>query len=76
MYMPFNGEYKFAYLIWLNAPKNCTSTQLLGWTDKKETGISSREYLQFKVIDVAKEKIFHTSKSLSEIGYAPGFEYP
>lgn len=43
---------------------------------KKETGKSPNEYIQQKVIDVAKEKIFDTNKSISEIAYELGFKYP
>ena len=43
---------------------------------KKETGKSAHEYIQLKLIDVAKERIFDSSKSLSEIAYALGFKYP
>ena len=43
---------------------------------KKETGKSAQEYIQSKLIDVAKEKIFDTSKSVSQIAYDLGFKYP
>lgn len=43
---------------------------------KKETGKSAQEYIQSKVIDIAKEKIFDPNKSLSEIAYELGFKYP
>lgn len=43
---------------------------------KKETGISAQEYIQTKVIDLAKEKIFDIDKSISEIAYELGFKYP
>ena len=43
---------------------------------KKETGKTAQEYIQFKVIDVAKEKIFDQSKSVSQIAYELGFKYP
>lgn len=43
---------------------------------KKETGKSAQEYIQAKMIDVAKEKIFDTSKSVSEVAYELGFKYP
>lgn len=43
---------------------------------KKETGKTAQEYIQTKVIDVAKEKIFDQSKSVSEIAYELGFKYP
>ncbi len=43
---------------------------------KKETGISAQEYIQSKVIDVAKERIFDINKSISEVAYDLGFKYP
>jgi AraC-like DNA-binding protein len=43
---------------------------------KKETGQSAQEYLQAKVINVAKERIFNVEKSISEIAYDLGFKYP
>jgi AraC-like DNA-binding protein len=43
---------------------------------KKETGKTAQEYIQSKVIDVAKEKIFDQSKSVSQIAYELGFKYP
>lgn len=43
---------------------------------KKETGRTAQEYIQSKVIDVAKERIFDQSKSVSEIAYGLGFKYP
>lgn len=43
---------------------------------KKETGTTAQEYIQAKVINVAKEKIFDVNKSLSEIAYELGFKYP
>lgn len=43
---------------------------------KKETGKTAHEFIQLKLIDIAKERIFDTSKSLSEIAYSLGFKYP
>jgi AraC family transcriptional regulator, transcriptional activator of pobA len=43
---------------------------------KKETGKAALEYIQAKLIDVAKEKIFDATKSVSEIAYELGFKYP
>jgi len=43
---------------------------------KKETGKSAQEYIQLKLIDVAKEKIFDTDKSISQIAFELGFKYP
>jgi len=43
---------------------------------KKETGRTAQEYIQSKLIDVAKERIFDQNKSVSEIAYGLGFKYP
>jgi len=43
---------------------------------KKETGKSAHEFIQLKLIDEAKERIFDASKSVSEIAYRLGFKYP
>lgn len=43
---------------------------------KKETGKTAQEYIQSKLIDVAKEKVFDTSKTVSQIAYELGFKYP
>jgi AraC family transcriptional activator of pobA len=43
---------------------------------RKETGKTAHEYIQSKVIDMAKEKIFDQGKSVSEIAYELGFKYP
>lgn len=52
------------------------SANYFGDLIKKETGISAQEYIQTKVIDVAKERIFDMDKSISEIAYELGFKYP
>jgi AraC family transcriptional activator of pobA len=52
------------------------STGYFGDLIKKETGKSAQEYIQTKIIDVAKEKISDQGKSVSEIAYALGFKYP
>ncbi len=43
---------------------------------KKETGRSAQEYIQSKVIDLAKERVFDMNKSVSQIAYELGFKYP
>ncbi|MGO4294819.1 helix-turn-helix domain-containing protein [Chitinophaga sp. RAB17] len=43
---------------------------------KKETGKSAQEYIQNKIIDIAKNKIFDSSKTINEIAYELGFKYP
>ena len=52
------------------------SANYFGDLIKKETGKSAQEYIQMKVIDVAKERIFDLGKSVSEIAYELGFKYP
>ena len=43
---------------------------------RKETGRSAKDYINEKLIDVAKEKIYQPGKSVSEIAYELGFKYP
>ncbi|MBI1344520.1 MAG: helix-turn-helix domain-containing protein [Terrimonas sp.] len=52
------------------------SANYFGDLIKKETGKTAQEYIQSKVIDIAKEKIFDKNKSVSEIAYELGFKYP
>jgi AraC family transcriptional activator of pobA len=43
---------------------------------KKETGVSAQEYIQNKIIDLAKERVLHLDQSISEVAYGLGFRYP
>jgi len=52
------------------------SANYFGDLVKKETGRTAQEYIQSKLIDVAKEKIFNRDKSVSEVAYELGFKYP
>jgi AraC-like DNA-binding protein len=52
------------------------SANYFGDLVKKETGQSAHEYIQSKLIDVAKEKIFDRRKTVNEIAYELGFRYP
>jgi len=52
------------------------SANYFGDLVRKETGSSAIEYIQSKVIDLAKERIFDRSKSISEIAYEMGYKYP
>ena len=52
------------------------SPKYFGDLIKRETGKSAQEYIQLKLVDVAKEKIFDTNKSVSEVAYELGFKYP
>ncbi|MES2512572.1 MAG: helix-turn-helix domain-containing protein [Bacteroidota bacterium] len=52
------------------------SANYFGDLIKKETGKTAQDYIQTKVMDIAKEKLFDQSKSISEIAYGLGFKYP
>ena len=52
------------------------SSSYFGDLVKKETGKTAQEYIQAKIIEVAKEKIFDAGKSINEIAYGLGFKYP
>ena len=52
------------------------SANYFGDLVKKETGKTAQEYIQLKMIEVAKNKIFDPTKTLSEVAYELGFKYP
>ena len=52
------------------------SANYFGDLVKKETGKSAQDYIQLQLMDVAKEKMFDTSKTVSQVAYELGFKYP
>lgn len=52
------------------------SANYFGDLIKKEMGKTAQDYIQSKVIDLAKERIFDFDKSISEVAYELGFAYP
>ncbi len=52
------------------------SSNYFGDLIKKETGQSAKEYIQNKTIEVAKNAIFESDKTVNEIAYELGFKYP
>jgi AraC family transcriptional activator of pobA len=52
------------------------SANYFGDLIRKETGRSALEYIQSKVIEVAKERMFDDHKTISELAYSLGFKYP
>ena len=52
------------------------SANYFGDLIKKETGKSAKEYIQNKIIDIAKNKTFDANKTVNEIAYELGFKYP
>jgi YesN/AraC family two-component response regulator len=43
---------------------------------KKETGKTAQEHIHLFVIERAKNSLLNSSKTISEIGYSLGFDYP
>ena len=58
------------------ADKLCLSANYFGDMIKKETGRTPQEFIQEKVIEVAKERIATTQQTVSQIAYSIGFQYP
>lgn len=58
------------------ADKLSVSQRYLSDTLKKETGKTSTEHLQLYLIDEAKNILLDPKKSVAEVAYALGFEYP
>lgn len=52
------------------------SANYFGDLIKKETGKTAKEYIQYKIIDVAKTMTFDSDKTVNEIAYELGFKYP
>jgi AraC-like DNA-binding protein len=52
------------------------SSNYFGDLVKKETGKSAQEYIQNRLIQEAKQRVFDVNKSVSEIAYELGFKYP
>lgn len=58
------------------AEKVHLSPNYFGDLIKKETGKSAQEYIQFNLIERAKDRIANTRLNMSEIAYELGFQYP
>lgn len=54
----------------------CLSPNYFGDLVKKETGRTAQEHIHLRVIELAKEKILIPGKSISQISYELGFQYP
>lgn len=58
------------------ADELCLSPNYFGDLFRKETGKTPQEYIQEKVIEVAKDRISGTGDTISAISYSLGFQYP
>jgi AraC-like DNA-binding protein len=58
------------------ADKLHLSPNYFGDLIKKETGKTALDHIQLKLIEIAKDRVFDTSKSISEIAYELGFKHP
>lgn len=58
------------------ASEMCLSPNYFGDLIKKETGKTAKEHIQAKIINLAKERLFSQDKSISQIAYELGFQYP
>ena len=54
----------------------CLSPNYFGDLIKKETGKTAKDHIQAKIINLAKERLFSQDKSISQIAYELGFQYP
>ncbi len=52
------------------------SANYFGDLVKKESGKTAQEYIQNKIIEIAKDKVFDSTKTVNEIAYEMGFKYP
>ena len=58
------------------ADKVFLSANYFGDLIKKETGLSAQEYILAKTMDTAKELLADPTKSVSDVAYALGYQYP
>lgn len=57
------------------AEKCFLSPNYFGDLVKKETGRTPQEYIQEKIIGLAKDELLGTTKTINEISYNLGFQY-
>ncbi len=69
---PTEGLPSVAYF----ADKICLSANYFGDLIKKETGKSAIEYIQLKTMAIAKDMLTSSNKTITEIAYELGFQYP
>ena len=58
------------------ADKICLSPNYFGDLVKQETGKTAQEYIQMKMISVAKERMLDPASTIKQIAESLGFQYP
>ena len=58
------------------ADKLCLSPNYFGDLVKRETGRTAQEHIQLKLLEVAKERVLDPGRTIGEIAYELGFQYP
>ena len=58
------------------ADKVCLSPNYFGDMVRRQTGQTASEYIQNKLVDRAKEALLSSGKTMSQIAYDLGFQYP
>lgn len=43
---------------------------------KKETGKTTKEFIQLQIVELAKDRLLNSNDTVNEIAYSLGFEYP
>ena len=56
------------------ADKCCLSSNYFGDLVKKETGKTPLEFIQHKIIGIAKEELHSTDVTITEVAYRLGFQ--
>lgn len=62
-------------VVWC-ASQLCLSPNYFGDLIKKETGRTALDYIQQKTMDMAKDMLVQPDKSISEIAFTLGYQYP
>lgn len=58
------------------ADKVCLSPNYFGDLVKQSTGKTAKEYVQLKMLRTAKELLLNPGRTVTQVAYALGFEYP
>ncbi|MBQ7421985.1 MAG: AraC family transcriptional regulator [Prevotella sp.] len=71
-----NAEQKGLPTVKYCASELCLSPNYFGDLIKKETGKTAQEHIKNRLLDAVKERLSDTAKSITEVSYELGFQYP